>query len=178
MVEEDTMRVKLSIVFVTSCCQPSNYLSCSVLPRVASSYHSLIKQSSRPHYPSSPRTSTAVKSRAGSQLPTLSRPQLHNPSMVDFPTFSGASQFFLRPSCFRASTDIVASDSCRAVLLKAVAMFTVFSLACALAQTMLQLIIFRGFQGIFGGGLFTMVMIVMSDLISLKDRGKYVTVPR
>lgn len=33
--------------------------------------------------------------------------------------------------------------------------------------------IFRGFQGVFGGGLLTMVMIIMSDVVSLKDRGKY-----
>lgn len=76
-------------------------------------------------------------------------------------------------------------------------MFAVFSLACAVSQTMLQLMyvlldifnatdfartdthtptldsIFRAFKGLAGGGLFTMVMIVMADLLSLKDRGKF-----
>jgi MFS family permease len=33
--------------------------------------------------------------------------------------------------------------------------------------------IFRGFKGVAGGGLFTMVMIVMADILSLKDRGKF-----
>ena len=77
-------------------------------------------------------------------------------------------------------------------LLACVAIFLVGSLACALAQTMLQLIIFRGMQGVGGGGLLTLVLIVrrptvpsdlrtltfvwqqiVSDIVSLKDRGKY-----
>ena len=38
---------------------------------------------------------------------------------------------------------------------------------------MLQLIIFRGLQGVGGGGLLTLVLIIVSDIVSLKDRGKY-----
>ncbi|GAA5910326.1 hypothetical protein JCM8208_006009 [Rhodotorula glutinis] len=58
-------------------------------------------------------------------------------------------------------------------LLSCVAIFLVGSLACALAQSMLQLIIFRGMQGVGGGGLLTLVLIIVSDIVSLKDRGKY-----
>ncbi len=51
--------------------------------------------------------------------------------------------------------------------------FLIGSLACALAQTMIQLIIFRAIQGLGGGGILTLSMIIVSDVVSLKDRGKY-----
>lgn len=59
------------------------------------------------------------------------------------------------------------------VLLLSLAIFWLFSLACALSQTMIQLIVFRAFQGVGGGAIITMVLIIMSDVVSLKDRGKY-----
>jgi MFS family permease len=37
----------------------------------------------------------------------------------------------------------------------------------------MQLIVFRAFQGIGGGAILTMVLIIISDIVSLKDRGKY-----
>ncbi|GAA6027910.1 hypothetical protein JCM8097_001777 [Rhodosporidiobolus ruineniae] len=61
----------------------------------------------------------------------------------------------------------------KVTLIACVVIFTIGSLACALAQTMLQLIIFRGMQGVGGGGLLTLVLIIISDIVSLKDRGKY-----
>ena len=36
-------------------------------------------------------------------------------------------------------------------------------MACALAQSMLQLIIFRGLQGAFGGGLITLVRLIAAS---------------
>lgn len=38
---------------------------------------------------------------------------------------------------------------------------------------MTQLIVFRGLQGAGGGGLLTLVLIITSDVVSLKERGKY-----
>ncbi|GAA5840582.1 hypothetical protein JCM11251_007619 [Rhodosporidiobolus azoricus] len=60
-------------------------------------------------------------------------------------------------------------------LLVCLVIFLVGSLACALAKTILPLPpqIFRGLQGFGGGGLLTLVFIIVSDIISLKDRGLY-----
>lgn len=49
----------------------------------------------------------------------------------------------------------------------------IWSLACALSKTMIQLIIFRALQGIGGGGLVTSVWIISSDIVSLRERGVY-----
>ncbi|TFK50126.1 MFS general substrate transporter [Heliocybe sulcata] len=59
------------------------------------------------------------------------------------------------------------------VLLVALVVFFIFSLACALSKTMIQLIVFRALQGIGGGAIITVVLIIVSDIVSLKDRGKY-----
>lgn len=58
-------------------------------------------------------------------------------------------------------------------LIACIVVFTIGSLACAVAQSMLQLIVFRALQGVGGGGLLTLVLIIVSDIVSLKDRGKY-----
>lgn len=51
--------------------------------------------------------------------------------------------------------------------------FLIGSLACAVAQSMTQLIVFRGLQGVGGGGLLTLTLIIVSDVVSLQERGKY-----
>lgn len=38
---------------------------------------------------------------------------------------------------------------------------------------MIQLIVFRAIQGMGGGGVLTLAMIIISDVVSLKERGKY-----
>ncbi|WVQ85656.1 hypothetical protein IAT38_007822 [Cryptococcus sp. DSM 104549] len=58
-------------------------------------------------------------------------------------------------------------------LLGCLFIFLMGSLACSLAQTMVQLIVFRALQGLGGGGILTLSMIIISDVVSLKERGKY-----
>ena len=52
----------------------------------------------------------------------------------------------------------------RTMLLIAVSTFLAASMLCGLAQSMLQLIIFRGLQGLGAGGLFTLSSAVMADI--------------
>ena len=55
----------------------------------------------------------------------------------------------------------------------ALAIFVVTSILAAAAQTMWQLILARGLQGIGAGGLMAMGFIVIGDIFSPRERGKY-----
>ncbi|EJT98276.1 MFS general substrate transporter [Dacryopinax primogenitus] len=61
----------------------------------------------------------------------------------------------------------------KVVLLFCLAEFWLFSLACAVAQTTTQMIVFRALAGIGGGCLINLALIIISDVVSLRDRGKY-----
>jgi EmrB/QacA subfamily drug resistance transporter len=61
----------------------------------------------------------------------------------------------------------------RALLLPALALFIVASVLCALAQTLPQLIIFRGLQGLGGAGLMAMAQAAIADVVSPRERGRY-----
>lgn len=59
------------------------------------------------------------------------------------------------------------------ILLLGLAIFFFGSLASSLAQSALQLIIFRAFTGVAGGGLMTVAQMIVSDVVPLRERGKY-----
>ncbi len=59
------------------------------------------------------------------------------------------------------------------VLLAAVALFLLGSLACGLSASMEQLIAARGLQGAGGGGLLTLAMLGVVDLYPPEQRGRY-----
>lgn len=61
----------------------------------------------------------------------------------------------------------------KVVLLAGLAIFFVGSLASSLAQSVLQLTVFRAFTGIGGGGLMTVAQLIVSDVVPLRERGKY-----
>ncbi|KAF4551097.1 Efflux pump-like protein 1 [Elsinoe fawcettii] len=61
----------------------------------------------------------------------------------------------------------------KTVLLGGLVIFFFGSLASSLAQTATQLIIFRAFTGIGGGGLATVAQAIVSDVVPLRERGKW-----
>ena len=62
----------------------------------------------------------------------------------------------------------------RAVLQTAVGVFVVGSVLAGVAQTMPQLVAFRGIQGMGAAGLMTMTFAVIGDVVSPRQRGRYI----
>lgn len=59
------------------------------------------------------------------------------------------------------------------ILQTAIVIFLLGSMLCGLAQTMNQLIVFRGLQGVGAGGLFVLVLAVVGDIVPPRQRGRY-----
>ncbi|KAF8440003.1 major facilitator superfamily-domain-containing protein [Boletus edulis BED1] len=55
----------------------------------------------------------------------------------------------------------------------AMGVYVLGSMAAGFSTSIIQLIIFRGFAGAGGGGIQSMAQIIVSDIVSLRDRGKY-----
>lgn len=55
----------------------------------------------------------------------------------------------------------------------AIVIFLVGSALCGLSQNMTELIFFRGLQGLGAGGLMTMVLTIIGDVVSPRQRGRY-----
>jgi EmrB/QacA subfamily drug resistance transporter len=56
----------------------------------------------------------------------------------------------------------------------AIVIFLFGSVLSGLSQSMLMLIVFRGIQGVGGGGLMAMAMAIIGDVVSPRQRGRYV----
>lgn len=61
----------------------------------------------------------------------------------------------------------------KTMLLSSLAVLGIADLACGFAQTGVQFFIFRAFTGIGGGGIQSLTMVMVSDICTLKQRGKY-----
>ena len=61
----------------------------------------------------------------------------------------------------------------KVVLQAAILLFLAGSALCGAAQSMPELIAFRGLQGLGGGGLIVLTQAVVGDVVSPRDRGKY-----
>jgi EmrB/QacA subfamily drug resistance transporter len=61
----------------------------------------------------------------------------------------------------------------RPIILGAVVIFLVSSVAAGLSQEMWQFILFRGIQGLGGGAVFPVALAVVADLYTPTERGKY-----
>ena len=55
----------------------------------------------------------------------------------------------------------------------AIGVFLLGSLLSGASQSMLQLILFRGVQGLGGGGIMAMAMAIIGDIVSPRERGRY-----
>ncbi|KAI1207295.1 putative multidrug resistance protein fnx1 [Annulohypoxylon truncatum] len=60
------------------------------------------------------------------------------------------------------------------IFLLSTAIFIIFSAACSASQTMIQLIVFRAFQGIGGGGCFSLCTIMVIEIVPPEKYTKYV----
>lgn len=61
----------------------------------------------------------------------------------------------------------------RVTMLIGIVIFILGSIACAVAPTMIVLILARGLQGVGGGGLIALAQTIVADLVPPKERGKY-----
>lgn len=59
------------------------------------------------------------------------------------------------------------------LLQTAILIFVVGSIGCGISQSMLQLTLARAFQGVGAGGLLTLSQAILGDLVSPRERGKY-----
>jgi MFS family permease len=58
------------------------------------------------------------------------------------------------------------------VILASIALFCAASFLAALSQTMVQLILFRGLQGLGAGGIMPVVLTILGDIFTLEERAK------
>ena len=59
------------------------------------------------------------------------------------------------------------------VFQSAIAIFLVGSILCGLSQNMNQLVLFRAIQGIGGGGLMSLALTIIGDVVPPRQRGRY-----
>jgi EmrB/QacA subfamily drug resistance transporter len=102
-------------------------------------------------------------------LPTIGR------DFRDFENLSWLITAYLLSSTIAAPLCGKLSDiyGRRLVMISALGVFIVGSIACALAPNMLTLILMRGVQGIGGGGIVPMVQATVADAVAPRERGRY-----
>jgi len=61
----------------------------------------------------------------------------------------------------------------RPFFLTAISLFVVGSALCGLAQNMYELAAFRAFQGLGAGGLFSLALAIVGDIVSPRERARY-----
>ncbi|EAW06323.1 putative MFS transporter [Aspergillus clavatus NRRL 1] len=59
------------------------------------------------------------------------------------------------------------------VYLSAIGLLCIADLLCGLSQNAAMFYVFRGFAGVAGGGVTSLTMIIVSDIVTLEERGKY-----
>jgi len=78
-------------------------------------------------------------------------------STISVPLYGKISDLYGRKNLFQA----------------AIVIFLAGSMLAGLSQNMLELVLFRGLQGVGGGGLIAMAQAIIGDIVSPRERGKY-----
>lgn len=105
----------------------------------------------------------------GVVLPTIGR-DLDSASTI---VWAGTAAFIANTSfqvLYGRLSDIVGR---KVILLSMLALLSVGDVLCGLARTGPQLYVFRSISGIANGGIFATVMMIVSDVTTLEQRGKY-----
>ncbi|OAL43129.1 MFS general substrate transporter [Pyrenochaeta sp. DS3sAY3a] len=85
-----------------------------------------------------------------------------------------AGGYFLTSTAFQLLYGRLSDIWSRKVLLViGIGIFFFGSLASSLAKTAIQLIVFRAITGVGGGGVMTVAQMIVSDIVPLRERGKY-----
>ena len=102
-------------------------------------------------------------------LPTIGR------DLDDFENLSWTVTAYLLTSTVVASLYGKLSDiyGRRAMMLAAIGIFVVGSAVCALAPSMLILVLGRGLQGLGGGGIMPLSQVIVGDVSPPRERGRY-----
>jgi EmrB/QacA subfamily drug resistance transporter len=102
-------------------------------------------------------------------LPTIGR------EFRDFENLSWLITAYLLSSTIAAPLCGKLSDiyGRRLVMISALGVFVVGSIACALAPNMITLILMRALQGFGGGGIVPMVQATVADAVAPRERGRY-----
>lgn len=85
-----------------------------------------------------------------------------------------AGAYFVTSTCFQLLYGRLSDIwSRKVILLVGLGIFFVGSLGASLSQTSIQLIAFRALTGAAGGGLVSVAQMIVSDVVPLRERGKY-----
>ncbi|CAO2655674.1 Nn.00g044770.m01.CDS01 [Neocucurbitaria sp. VM-36] len=105
----------------------------------------------------------------GVALPTIGR-ELHAEATISWAGTSALIANTLFQVLYGRLSDLFGRKT---VFLSALALLTISDLLCGLSQNATMLYVFRGLAGVANGGITSLSMMIVSDIITLKERGKY-----
>ncbi|KAF1915100.1 major facilitator superfamily domain-containing protein [Ampelomyces quisqualis] len=105
----------------------------------------------------------------GVALPTIGR-ELHAEATISWAGTSALIANTLFQVLYGRVSDLFGR---KAVFMSALALLTISDLLCGLSQNSTMLYVFRGLAGVANGGITSLAMMIVSDIITLKERGKY-----
>jgi MFS family permease len=105
----------------------------------------------------------------GVALPTIGR-ELNAENTISWAGTSSLIGYTIFAVLYGRLSDIFGR---KLVYLSALTLLCLADLLCGLSQNAPMFYVFRGFAGIAGGGISSLTMIIVSDVLTLEERGKY-----